>query len=57
MTSKTDQPARVEPTGEERAAAARMLELIGGLHISRALNCAAELSIQDRLRQRPADFR
>lgn len=49
MTSKTDQPARVEPTGEERAAAARMLELIGGLHISRALNCVAELSIPDRL--------
>ena len=49
MTSKTDQPARVEPTGEERAAAARMLELIGGLHISRALNCVAELGIPDRL--------
>jgi SAM-dependent methyltransferase len=49
MTSRTDQPSRVEPTGEERAAAARMLELIGGLHISRALNCVAELGIPDRL--------
>jgi orsellinic acid C2-O-methyltransferase len=49
MTSGTGQPTRVEPTREERAAAARMLELIGGLHISRALNCVAELGIPDRL--------
>jgi orsellinic acid C2-O-methyltransferase len=49
MTSQTGQMARTEPTDQERAAAARMLELIGGLHISRALNCVAELGIPDRL--------
>lgn len=49
MTSRTDQPARVEPTDAERAAAARMTQLIGGLHISRALSCVAELGIPDQL--------
>ena len=49
MTSRTIQLARAEPTSAERAAAARMLELIGGLHISRALSCVAELGIPDRL--------
>lgn len=53
MTSRTGQPTQSEPTREERAAAARMLELIGGLHISRALNCVAELGIPDRLADGP----
>jgi orsellinic acid C2-O-methyltransferase len=53
QTSQTGQTARTEPTDEERAAAARMLELIGGLHISRALNCVAELGIPDRLADGP----
>ena len=41
--------AASEPTGEERAAAAAMLQLIGGLHISRALYAVAELGIADGL--------
>jgi hypothetical protein len=41
--------AAPEPTGEERAAAAAMLQLIGGLHISRALYAVAELGIADGL--------
>ena len=39
--------AASEPTGEERAAAAAMVQLIGGLHISRALYAVAELGIAD----------
>jgi hypothetical protein len=41
--------AAPEPTAEERAAAAAMLQLIGGLHISRALYAVAELGIADGL--------
>jgi hypothetical protein len=45
--SSNDQ--RAEPAGEERAAAADMLQLIGGLHISRAVYAVAELGIADGL--------
>lgn len=45
--SSNDQPA--EPAAEERAAAAAMLQLIGGLHISRAVYAVAELGIADGL--------
>jgi hypothetical protein len=41
--------AGAEPTDEERAAAAAMLQLIGGLQISRALYAVAELGIADGL--------
>ena len=39
----------VEPTGEERAAAAAMLQMIWGMHISRAVYVAAELGVADLL--------
>jgi hypothetical protein len=42
-----------EPTGEERAAAATMLEMIWGIHISRAVYVAAELGIADLLAAGP----
>src|SRR6516164_11043747 len=38
-----------EPTGEERAAAAAVLKIIWGIHISRAVYVAAELGIADLL--------
>ncbi len=38
-----------EPTGEERAAAAALLQMIWGLHISRAVYLAAELGLADLL--------
>ena len=38
-----------EPTEEERAAAATMLQMIWGIHISRAVYVAAELGIADLL--------
>ena len=41
--------AAPEPTDEERAAAAAMLQLIGGLHIARALYAVADLGIADGL--------
>ncbi len=43
----------MEPTAAQRAAGARMLELIGGLHVSRALQCVAELGIADQLADGP----
>jgi hypothetical protein len=49
----TDQHTTVQPTGEERAAYVRMLELIGGLQISRALAVVAELGIADQLARGP----
>jgi hypothetical protein len=39
----------VEPTEEERAAAATLLRMIWGLHISRAVYLAAELGLADLL--------
>jgi hypothetical protein len=59
MNTGTDQPAasggvgpdstRGEPTEEERAAAAEVLRMIWGIHISRAVYVAAELGLADRL--------
>jgi hypothetical protein len=37
------------PTDEERAAAATILQMISGIHISRAIYVAAELGLADRL--------
>jgi hypothetical protein len=42
-----------EPIAEERAAAATMLRMIWGIHISRAVYVAAELGIADRLASGP----
>ncbi len=42
-----------EPTGEERDAAATLLHMIWGLHISRAVYLAAELDIADLLADGP----
>jgi hypothetical protein len=59
-SSDIDQPAMAgpdapdaEPTGEERAAAASMLRMIWGIHISRAVYVAAELGIADLLADGP----
>lgn len=60
MSSSSQEPARTaaqrsapsssaEPTGEERAAAAALLHMIWGLHISRAVYLAAELGVADLL--------
>jgi SAM-dependent methyltransferase len=46
-------PGATEPTEEERAAAARLLPMIWGLHISRAVYLAAELGIADLLAAGP----
>jgi O-methyltransferase domain/Dimerisation domain len=43
-----------EPTEDERAAAAAVLKMIWGIHISRAVYVAAELGIADRLASGPA---
>jgi orsellinic acid C2-O-methyltransferase len=40
---------RAEPTEEERAAAAALLQMIWGIHISRAVYVAAQLNIADNL--------
>lgn len=50
--SETVQPAR-QPTTEERAAAAAVLRMIWGLHISRAVYAIAELGIADLLADGP----
>jgi hypothetical protein len=42
-----------EPTGQERAAAAAVLPMIWGIHISRAVYVAAELGIADSLAAGP----
>src|SRR5215469_13478691 len=42
-------PGRGEPTPEERAAAAAVLRMIWGLHVSRALYAATELGVADRM--------
>lgn len=47
------QVANEEPTAEERAAAAAVLGMIGGIHISRAVYVAAELGIADILASGP----
>jgi hypothetical protein len=46
-------PDAAEPTEEERAAAAALLPMICGLHISRAVYLAAELGIADLLAAGP----
>jgi hypothetical protein len=63
MNSGTDEPAnsvrpgphssRREPTEDERAAAAAVLRMIWGIHISRAVYVAAELGLADYLGDRP----
>ncbi len=40
---------RTEPTEDERAAAAAVLRMICGIHVSRAVYVAAELGLADRL--------
>jgi orsellinic acid C2-O-methyltransferase len=42
-----------EPTSEERAAAAAVLRMIGGVHVSQAVYVAAELGVADQLAARP----
>ena len=42
-------PGGAAPTEEERAAAAAVLRMIWGLHVSRAVYAVAELGIADRL--------
>jgi hypothetical protein len=59
MNPGTDQPVasggvgpgstRTEPTEDERAAAAAVLRMISGIHISRVVYVAAELGLADRL--------
>jgi hypothetical protein len=46
--SEPGSPA-VQPTAEERAAAASVLQMIWGLHISRAVYVMAELGIADMI--------
>ena len=46
-------PSARPPTGEERAAAAVMLQMIWGLHISRAVYVVAELGVADMLASGP----
>jgi SAM-dependent methyltransferase len=48
-----DRAPGAEPTQEERAAAAAVLRMIQGLHVSRAVYLAAELGIADRLADGP----
>ena len=43
------EPGGVQPTTEERAAAATVLRMIWGTHVSRALYAAAALGVADRL--------
>jgi hypothetical protein len=43
------QAGGAEPTGEQRAAAAAVLQMIWGVHISRAVYVAAELGVADLL--------
>ena len=43
------QAGGAEPTKDERAAAARMLPMIWGVHISRAVYLAVELGVADLL--------
>jgi hypothetical protein len=50
--SEPGQPAR-QPTAEERAAAAEVLRMIWGLHISRAVYVVAALGIPDMLADGP----
>src|SRR3954454_1634461 len=42
-----------QPTSEERAAAAAMLRMIGGVHVSQAVYVAAELGLADLLAAGP----
>jgi hypothetical protein len=63
MNTGTDQPPasggfgpdapRLEPTEDERTAAAAVLGMISGIHISRAVYVAAELGLADHLADGP----
>jgi len=60
MTGRPDRPGGTSqdawaggPTEDERAAAADLLRMIWGIHISRAVYVAAELGIADRLADGP----
>jgi hypothetical protein len=56
MNTTTESPASQldrQPTAEEREAATAMLQMISGIHISRAIYVAAELGIADRLAAGP----
>ncbi len=67
MNSMTERPVRPAgaghgawaggPTEDERAAAAELLRMIWGIHISRAVFVAAELGIADRLAAGPMTAR
>ena len=46
-------PGGAEPTEEERTAAAAVLRMIWGMHISRAIYAVTELGIPDRLADGP----
>ena len=52
-TPATPRPAGAEPTEPERAAAAELLPMIWGIHISRCVYVAAELGIADLLANGP----
>jgi SAM-dependent methyltransferase len=47
------EPGGAEPTRDERAAAAAVLQMIWGIHISRAVSAVAALGIADRLAAGP----
>ncbi|MGO8947587.1 MAG: methyltransferase [Ktedonobacterales bacterium] len=53
--SREGSPFGAEPTVEEQAAAAAVLRLIQGIHISQAVYVAAELGIADLLASGPQD--
>jgi hypothetical protein len=46
-------PDGAEPTEDERAAAAAVLRMIWGMHVSRAIYAATELGVPDRLADGP----
>ena len=53
VSTRRPSSGTAEPTKEERAAAAALLQMIWGLHISRAVYLAAELGIADLLAAGP----
>ena len=52
-TDVNREPGGAEPTTEERAAAVTVLQMIWGIHISRAVSVVAALGIADRLGDGP----